>query len=151
MLVEDIMTRAVFTCDAHADLEAVARVMWDHDCGYVPVVDEHEQLTGVVTDRDVAMAAYLNGRLLAEIPVAEIMSRPVHSCGPTSSVELAHQIMRSAEIRRLPVIDQSGKLVGLVTWSDLFAAAQREASASDAAALTRQVLETLEATSTHNR
>jgi CBS domain-containing protein len=148
MQVEDIMTRAVFTCDAHADLEGVARVMWDHDCGYVPIVDEHEQLAGVVTDRDIAMAAYLHGKPLADIPVAEIMSRPVHSCVPSASVELAHQIMRSAEIRRLPVIDTSGKLVGIVTWSDLFAAAQREASESAAAALTRQALQTLEATST---
>jgi len=151
MQVEDIMTRAVFTCDAHADLECVARVMWDHDCGYVPIVDEHEQLAGVVTDRDVAMAAYIHGKRLADIPIAEIMSRPVHSCEPTASVELAHQIMRSAEIRRLPVVDPTGKLVGLVTWSDLLAAAQREASASAAAALTRQALETLEVTSTPSR
>jgi CBS domain-containing protein len=150
MQVEDIMTRVVFTCDAHADLESVARVMWDHDCGYVPIVDENEQLAGIVTDRDVAMAAYLHARCLADISVAEIMSRPVHSCGPTASVELAHQIMRSAEIRRLPVVDQNDKLIGLVTWSDLFAAAQRETSASVAAALTKQVIETLEATSAHS-
>lgn len=151
MQVEDIMTRAVFTCDAHADLVAVARVMWDHDCGYVPVVDEQDQLAGVVTDRDIAMAAYIHGRTLAEIPVAEIMSRPVHSCQPSASVELAHQIMRNAEIRRLPVIDRDGKLVGLVTWSDLLGAAQREASASAAAALTKQALETLEVTSAQKR
>lgn len=150
MQVEDIMTRVVFTCDAHASLESVARVMWDHDCGYVPIVDENEQLAGVVTDRDVAMAAYLHGRALADISVVEIMSRPVHSCTPTASVELAHQIMRSAEIRRLPVVDQNDKLIGLVTWSDLLAAAQRETSASAAAALTRQAIETLEATSAHS-
>lgn len=150
MQVEDIMTRVVFTCDAHSDLECVARVMWDHDCGYVPIVDEAGQLAGVVTDRDVAMAAYLHGRNLREIAVTEVMSRPVHSCRPTASVELAHQIMRSAEIRRLPVVDQNDKLIGLVTWSDLFAAAQRETSASAAAALTKQVIETLEATTTHN-
>lgn len=136
MQVEDIMTRAVYTCDAHADLESVARVMWDHDCGYVPIVDENEQLVGVVTDRDIAMAAYIHGRPLADILVAEVMSRPVHSCTPTASVELAHQIMRSAEIRRLPVIDQNDKLIGLVTWSDLFAVAPREASNSAAAAST---------------
>lgn len=136
MQVEDIMTRAVFTCDAQASLECVARVMWDYDLGYVPIVDEHEQLAGVVTDRDIAMAAYIHGRPLADIPVAEIMSRPVHACGPTASVELAHEIMRSAEIKRLPVVDPSGKLVGLVTWSDLFAATQRgEARASAAATL----------------
>jgi len=136
MQVEEIMTRAVFTCDAHADLESVARVMWDHDCGYVPIVDENEQLAGVVTDRDVAMAAYIHGRCLADISVAEVMSRPVHSCLPTASVELAHQIMRSAEIRRLPVVDLNDKLIGLVTWSDVFAVAQREVSVSAAAAST---------------
>jgi predicted transcriptional regulator len=146
MRVEEIMTRAVFTSDTHADLESIARVMWDHDCGYVPIVNDEDKLTGVVTDRDIAMAAYNQGKRLAEIPVAEVMAKHVHSCEPSASVELAHQIMRSAEIRRLPVVDQAGKLVGLVTWSDLFAAAQRESNASAAAALTKQVIQTLEAT-----
>ena len=97
-------------------------------------MSENGQLAGVVTDRDIAMAAYIHGRCLADILVAEVMSRPVHSCLPTASVELAHQIMRGAEIRRLPVIDQNAKLIGLVTWSDLFAAGQRDAGAAVAAA-----------------
>jgi len=143
------MTQAIFTCETHASLEGIARVMWDHDCGYVPIVDDHEKLAGVVTDRDVAMAAYLQGKRLADIPVSEVMSQHVHACRPDASVELAHEIMRSAEIRRLPVTDEHGKLVGLVTWSDLLAAAQRVSDAAAAAALTRQVIETLGATSAH--
>jgi CBS domain-containing protein len=145
------MTRVIYTCDTHANLDAIAQVMWDHDCGYVPLVNEDEKLAGVITDRDVAMAAYTQAKRLADIPVEEVMSKHVHTCEPSASIELAHQIMRGAEIRRLPVIDEQGKLVGLITWSELFAAAQRESSAAAAAELTRQVLETLEATSTHHR
>lgn len=144
------MTQAIFTGETHASLEGIARVMWDHDCGYVPIVDDDEKLAGVVTDRDVAMAAYLQGKRLADIPVSEVMSQHVHACRPDSSVELAHEIMRSAEIRRLPVTDENGKLVGLVTWSDLLGAAQRVSDAAAAAALTRQVIETLGATSAHS-
>jgi predicted transcriptional regulator len=145
------MTRAIFTCDTHASLEGIARVMWDHDCGYVPIVNDDNKLAGVVTDRDLAMAAYMQGKRLADIPVAEVMSQHVHACQPDASVELAHQIMRNAEVRRLPVTDENGKLIGLVTWSDLFTAAQRESDVAAAAALTRQVLETFEATTTQRR
>jgi predicted transcriptional regulator len=148
MQVGDIMTRVIFSCDTHATLEDIARVMWDHDCGYVPIVNEDDnKLSGVVTDRDVAMAAYNHGKRLADIPVSAVMSERLHACAPDASVELAHEIMRSAEIRRLPVVEQgSGKLVGLVTWSDLLEAARRESSKAAAAALKNQVIETLEAT-----
>jgi CBS domain-containing protein len=151
MQVGDIMTRVIFTCDTQASLEDIARVMSDHDCGYVPIVNEHDKLKGVVTDRDVALAAYNQGKRLADIPVVDVMAQHVHTCAADASVELAHQIMRSAEIRRLPVVGQGGKLVGLVTWSDLFAAAHREPSAAAAAAAKEQIVETLEATSTSRR
>jgi predicted transcriptional regulator len=151
MRVEDIMTRVVFTCDTRATLEGIAQVMWDHDCGCVPIVNWANTLMGLVTDRDLAMAAYTQGKRLSDIPVRDIMSRRVNACETGVSVEIAHQIMRNAKIRRLPVVDHAGKLVGLVTWSDMYAASQRESAAPVAEAMAGDVIETLDMSSAHHR
>lgn len=144
MRIEDIMTRALFACDPRADLGTVARVMWEHDCGCVPIVNAFQVLMGIVTDRDVAMAAYLQGKRLADIAATEVMRHCVQACEEGVSVELAHQIMRDAAIKRLPVVDKRGKLIGLVAMPELLAAAQREASTMG------EVLETLDRTSRHH-
>jgi CBS-domain-containing membrane protein len=151
MHVEDIMTRALFACDTCADLETVARVMWEHDCGCVPIVNRRQVLMGIVTDRDVAMAAYLQGKRLADIAVKDVMSHCVQACEVGVSIELAHHIMRNSVKRRLPVVDRRGKLVGLVAWPDLLAAAQRQPVVSAEEAMTGEVLETVDLTSRHHR
>jgi CBS domain-containing protein len=144
MRVEDIMTRALFACDMRADLGTVARVMWEHDCGCVPVINPYQVLMGIVTDRDVAMAAYLQGKRLADIPVTDVMRHCVHACEEGVSIELAQQIMRNAKIKRLPVVDSRGKLIGLVALPELLAAAHADASEISA------VIDTLDLTSRHH-
>jgi len=151
MHVEDIMERVVATCDTRANLQDIARVMWEHDCGCVPVVNGAGLVMGLVTDRDIAMAAYTTGKRLADIPVMDVMSHHVHACEPGVSVEIAHQLMRNAKIRRLPVIDQRGKLVGLLTLSDILRAAQSERTAAAAESMTSDVIDTIDAASTHHR
>ena len=144
MRVEDIMTRALFACDMRSDLGTAARVMWEHDCGCVPVINAYQVLMGIVTDRDVAMAAYLQGKRLADIAVTDVMRHCVHACEEGVSVELAQQIMRNAKIKRLPVVDSRGRLIGLVALSDLLAAAHADASEISA------VIDTLDLTSCHH-
>jgi len=93
--------------------------MWDHDCGCAPVVDTHGKLVGIVTDRDICMAAYTQGMPLADIRVERVMSARVISCGRGDELETAHQLMRTHEIHRIPVVDTRGRPIGILSLSDV--------------------------------
>src|SRR5271169_6874358 len=113
------MTRAVQACTIHDTLNAAGRIMWDHDCGCAPVVDAHGKLAGIVTDRDISMAAYTQGVPLDAIPVERAMSARVVSCGRGDDLETAHHLMRTHEIHRLPVVDTRGRPIGVLSLSDV--------------------------------
>ncbi len=119
MQVQELMNRDVAACRSDQGLEAAARIMWEHDCGVVPIVDDLERVIGLVTDRDICMAAYTQGRRLSEITVASVMSKRVHTCSATDSIEHAELLMREHRVRRLPVTDGAGRLRGLLSLSDL--------------------------------
>lgn len=126
MKVEQLMSQPVSRCRPTDSLAAAARLMWDHDCGALPVVAEDDRLVGMITDRDVCMAAYTRGERLADITVANAMAREVYTCGPDSSVEAAEQLMRRKRIRRLPVVRDGDHVVGVISVTDL----EREAARS---------------------
>jgi CBS domain-containing protein len=119
MKISELMTRDVKSCALNETLNAAARIMWDQDCGCVPVIDAHRRLAGIVTDRDLSMAAYTQGLPLGAIPIERAMSSRVIACSPADSVATAHRLMRSHEIHRLPVVNSSGALVGILSLSDL--------------------------------
>jgi predicted transcriptional regulator len=83
----------VRSCNIHDAAIAPAAVMWEHDCGMVPIVDDEGRLAGVVTDRDICMAAYLQGHGLAEIPIASFMAPRVATCRPDDEVVWAEHLM----------------------------------------------------------
>lgn len=120
MDITELMTTRLFTCEPSDSLNRAAQLMWDHNCSCVPIVDGERKLIGLVTERDVAMAAYTQGKLLAEIPVLDAMSRTLHACEARCPFEVAQNTMQSLGISRMPVIDEGGRLVGLFTKSDLF-------------------------------
>ena len=119
MKVSDLMTPDVRSCTIHDSLNGAARIMWDHDCGCAPVVDAHGKLIGIVTDRDICMAAYTQGVPLAAIRVERAMSPKVISCARGDDLETAHRLMRTHEIHRLPVVDSRGKPIGILSLSDV--------------------------------
>ncbi len=119
MRVEELMTRSVRTCRVQDMLDAPARAMWDGDIGCVPVVDETSRVVGIVTDRDVCMAAYTQGRPLAAIAVSTAMASAVLSVLPHEELAAAERMMQKNQLRRLPVVDEGGRLVGIVTLGDL--------------------------------
>lgn len=126
MLVDEVMTHEPVRCRAHDSLARAAQLMWDHDCGCVPVVDDSEHLVGIVTDRDAAMAALHSGRPLHELVVAQAMARDPVTVHPEQQVNEAQASMRRGRVRRLPVIDGTGRLVGLLSLHDLAQTASRE-------------------------
>jgi CBS domain-containing protein len=126
MLVDDVMTHEPVCCRSHDSLARAAQLMWDYDCGCVPVVDKDEHLIGIVTDRDVAMAALHTGRPLHELVVVQAMAKDPVTVHPLQPVNEAQAIMRRVRVRRLPVIDARGRLVGLLSLHDLARTATRE-------------------------
>jgi CBS domain-containing protein len=120
--VEQLMSRNVATCRPDDRLSRAAQLMWERDCGVVPVTVTDggtERVVGMVTDRDVCMAAYTQGRPLADVPVATAMSHDVRTCGPTDRIGSALQLMAAAQLRRLPVVDGAGRLLGVLSLADV--------------------------------
>jgi CBS domain-containing protein len=144
--VEQLMTRDVKVCMATDTLNRAAQLMWEFDCGCVPVISANGdgRVVGVVTDRDIAMAAYTQGKPLFAIAVSTAMGRTVIACHPNDGISQAEALMRDNRVRRLPVLDQSGHLLGILSLNDLAREAQREAAAGKRAEVTGEsVSETL--------
>jgi uncharacterized protein (DUF2267 family)/CBS domain-containing protein len=131
MKVKEVMTKKVKTCTPETDLAAVAETMWRRDCGMLPVVEDGGKVVGIITDRDVCIAAGCRRRDPATIPVNEVIMGEVFSCSPEEDVREALQIMRQNQVRRLPVIDSAGKLRGLLSMNDLAIKVQPDAKAPE--------------------
>jgi len=121
MKIKEIMQRNVKVCTQDDTLNTAARLMWDNDCGCVPVIasDGNGAIIGMISDRDICMAAYTQGKSLNDIPVTVAMSHSVLSCKPNDDLALVEAVMREARIHRLPVVDDSGAVVGIVSLTDI--------------------------------
>ncbi len=129
--VKAIMTDELASCSPEESLNVAAQRRWEHDCGAVPVVTDGK-LSGIITDRDICMAAYTRGLPLTSIRVADVVAPHVISCGPDETLERAAARMAEAQIRRLPVVDAEQRLLGVVSLADIARGApvlgQREAA-----------------------
>jgi CBS domain-containing protein len=118
--IKQHMTSPVFRCHPETTLSEVAHIMWDKDCGFVPVTAKgSDRLLGVITDRDACMGAFMQGRPLHEILTKEVMTGRVIACRDTDDIGAVHELMRKHQVRRLPVTDATQALVGVVSISDL--------------------------------
>lgn len=126
MNVAQIMKADVEICAPDDNLAAAASRMWDADIGCLPVVSADGRVVGMVTDRDICMAALTRGQALHQVPVSVAMSKQILSCSPEAALAAAEEIMRSGQVRRLPVIDSEGSLAGIVSLNDLARLAGRE-------------------------
>jgi CBS domain-containing protein len=124
MKAEDLMVRDVRKCSKDDSLEQAARIMWETDVGCLVVTDSEDRPIGMITDRDIAMAAYTQGSLLRDARVESAMAHDVKTCAPNSSVGDVEVVMRSARIRRIPVVKSNGKLAGIVTLGDIARSSQ---------------------------
>lgn len=119
MQVDQIMNRNPKVCHPQDSLNEAAQIMWENSCGAVPVVDEQSRPIGFLTDRDICMAAYTQGRLLKELRVEGAMAKKMISCGGEDDLPSAANVMRQNGVRRIPVTDKDGRLVGILTLDDL--------------------------------
>ena len=113
------MTGDPATCARHQKLNDAAQQMWDHDVGAVPIVDERGKAVGVITDRDICMAAYTQGRVLSEIPLEAVMSQELLTVAPEADVEVVRNLMREHQVRRILAVDRTGAPVGIVSMNDV--------------------------------
>ena len=119
--VETLMTRNPACCRPDTTLNEATHLMWINDCGSLPVVagENGSSVVGMITDRDICMAAYHTGKKLTELPVREAMSKKVFSAAPNDEIADAARIMRTGMVRRVPVTDENGRLQGVLTLAHL--------------------------------
>ncbi|MBE7449972.1 MAG: CBS domain-containing protein [Kofleriaceae bacterium] len=126
MKISKLMHTDVITCRAVDDVDRAAQLMWEHDIGALPVVDEEGHVAGMITDRDICMAAFTQGVPLRAIPVSVAMSRRVYTCSPDDTVAEAERAMAAHQVRRMPVIDAANHPVGIISVNDLARASQQK-------------------------
>jgi CBS domain-containing protein len=147
MHVEQLMARPVQSCRAEDTLARAAQLMWDHDCGCLPVAggDGITRVVGVITDRDICMCALFRNKTLQELRVSDAMAKQVQTCRPSDSLADAEKTMKEARIRRLPVIGDEDALVGMISLADLAQEAARERAATSQEITETEVGDTLAA------
>jgi CBS domain-containing protein len=119
MRIAQLMSQPAITCRSSDTLNTAAGLMWEEDCGVLPVVDEAGHLVGMVTDRDICMAAYTQGKPLQDICVSGVMATQVFSCYAQEFVDAAERLMSKMQIRRLPIVDEDNRPVGVLSINDL--------------------------------
>lgn len=118
MLIKDVMTRTPAVCRPSDTLDYVAKLMLEHDCGEIPVCDG-TKLVGVITDRDITCRAVATGKAPVAIPARDVMTRNVHTVRENDSLDAALEMMEEKLVRRLPVVDEEGRLTGIISQADL--------------------------------
>ena len=121
MQIKEIMTKNPACCDPRDSLQQAVKLMVDNDCGEIPVVDGRETNIpiGVVTDRDIVCRTIGKGLNPLEMQVGDCMSTPLVSVTPDKTVDMCYQMMEENQIRRVPVVDGGGQLVGIVALADI--------------------------------
>ncbi|MFT6082484.1 MAG: CBS domain-containing protein [Planctomycetota bacterium] len=126
MKVQDVMNREPHAVRIVDRLDEAARIMWEQDCGFVPVVDGTNTLVGVVTDRDLCMASYMQAAPIASIPVVAVMVPEPVTCGPQDTLVAAMETLAQQQVHRLPVVDSQGVLLGVLSTNDVMQVAEAQ-------------------------
>jgi CBS-domain-containing membrane protein len=122
------MTPQPQCCGLDTNLAAAVEMLWSNDCGVLPVV-ENGKLAGIITDRDICIALGTRLKLANQMTVREVATPKLHTCAAEDDVQAAMEIMRRARVRRLPVIDEEGRVAGVLALHDLVLAVDRTHSA----------------------
>lgn len=120
MQAQELMTRDPACCTPEDPAQKAAELMSQHDCGAIPVVQDEQSkhLCGVITDRDIAVRGVARGRG-AETKVEDLMTHDVECCSVDADMTEVERVMTERQVRRVPIIDADGQLVGIVAQADL--------------------------------
>jgi CBS domain-containing protein len=143
MTVRELANFEVKACSPETDLANAAKIMWDCDCGVVPVVDGNRRVVGMVTDRDICIAAATRAARPSEIQVHDVMSPDIASCRAGDDVQSALKTMKEHRVRRLPVLDNDGRLTGIISLNDLVTRAECRSGAKVPGDLFLETLRTI--------
>jgi CBS domain-containing protein len=116
--IRDVMTSNPCSIDADKSVAYAAKMMRDQAVGLAPIV-EGDKLIGMLTDRDIAIRVVAEGRDPDQVNVAEVASRQLVTIDPQQDLDEALRIMAKHQVRRLPVVEEDGKLVGVVAQADI--------------------------------
>ena len=133
MRARDIMTRDPECCRPDQTARDAAQVMRDRDCGCVPIVDDAGAVVGIVTDRDLAVRGIATGKE-STTKLNDLMTPSASCCGPDDDLRDVEQKMAELQIRRIPIVDASGRCLGIISQADI-----ARASATDSAVTEQEI------------
>ena len=125
-LAKEIMTPAPQCCSADTNLNEVANLMVEADCGEIPVTDGSNRLIGVITDRDIVVRVVAKGKNPSTVKAGECMTEPVVVVNEDTSMEDVISVMEENQIRRVPVVDSTGCCCGIISQADVARCAEEE-------------------------
>ena len=128
MKVKEVMTAGAKSCMLETSLADAASLMWENDCGVLPVVGVEDKVVGLITDRDICFGAATKNRAPSEIAVGEVIAGEVFACGPEDDIQEALKTMRRERVRRLPVVGEGGTLQGIVSMNDVVLKAEEQSN-----------------------
>lgn len=132
MNVDEIMTTDIHWCNQNTSLNEIASQMWEYNCGVIPIVDHESKPIGMITDRDIAMSCTLNHKAPWELDASTVLgNRGLFTCSQNDSLDSALAIMKDNKIRRLPVTDNDGFLVGLLSIDDVISRSKNTKAAKE--------------------
>ena len=150
MKAEDLMSKEVKTCHRDSNLAEVASVLWESDCGALPVVDDDGKVIGIVSDRDICVAVATKGRLASEVTAGEVADgKPVHTCSPETPIQHVLTTMQQQQVRRIPVVNRENRIEGILSISDVVLAAQQDGRGAPSSVSNNEVMSTLKAICEH--
>jgi CBS domain-containing protein len=126
MKVRDIMTQTAVCCRPETNVGAAVEMLWIHNYGMLPVVDENQKLIGIVTDRDICIALGTRNRLPGNLAVGDVATTPVFTCKPDDEIHEALGIMTEHQVHRLPVVNGDGVPQGVLSMDDILLHADQD-------------------------
>jgi CBS domain-containing protein len=119
MKAKDVMTRDVKSCRPESNLAQAGALMWDYDCGVLPVADDAERVMGLITDRDITVRLVALEADARNAAVSDCMTREAIACHADEPIRECMRQMSRHQIRRLPIVNAQNQVIGMLSQSDL--------------------------------
>jgi len=149
MKVRDLMTKTVACCHPETSLASAGALMWENDCGVLPVIDESGKAAGVLTDRDICIALSTRNRPPSDITAGEVAASRTLTCGADDDVHAALETMRREKVHRLPVVNRAGTVEGILSMNDIVLRAEKADGKRQPEVSYEDVVTTFQALSAH--